>query len=975
MINSCTLYHLNAHEMGLTKKKSSNQLFNNYMENSLLKRRLAHGAGCAFAAMMLFGGSMSFTACSDDLLTGTPEWLGSSIYEELQSRGTYTQTLALIDDPVFKENPEETQTTFHKLLAKTGSMTIFVADDAAWARYLSRRGLQSVTQLPEAEKKNLLKGAIVNNAYLIELLSNTSGNPPTKGACLRRLTRLDAWDSIPYVTRDEMPALNPYRKDKDGNQIDYWSRVRDRDGIYIFKDNNDAPMMHFLPDYMTANTFSEDDVRTLTNGKATDTKHTSYVNGLRVIEQDVTCQNGYIHMLEEVPEPLINMADLIGKKPQFSTFYSVLDRLSYPAYLVTQIIDGQEDSLFVKRFFYSTTTDDQFAAIPETNRTVSTLLAFDPGYNLYHGNGIEVEEDGAAMFVPTNEAMAAYLRAEGAELGQKYNYDWNQIPDNVVLPFLKNCFQQSMRSSLPSKFSTTKNTASEPLGIKLADIDSAFIACNGVVYQTNKVFVAPEYQSVFYPAVLRGDEDLSIIYNAISNERYKGNASAWTMNEFTAYLNSMSSSYTFLIPDDNAFEMTYLDPYSFSSQYKGEPAAIKFYLKTGSDTPVNVEFLKAEKDEEGNITVTDEPVSYRVNNIGLSFINNRMHDIVDNLIVPHGLRGTQTFRPGQEIYLTKNYSPIKVRWDGDKVTGVAGSYHMERGEFLQIDPDQIFDKTEAGNGVSYVIDAVPMTTLTSPFAVITDTIKHPDFKTFANLLEGCASFVGDKLSGNRTTMDKAISFLGNYQYTIYVPTNESLQQLIDEGKLPTWETDNAFADIDSCLHENDIDWEYLGITDESMIPSEADVDTIVKYIASWRKSIGNCIGDFVRYHIQDGSVYIGAADSTGAYETATMDLEIMRYRRLNVALQNRTITITDAEGNTAHVSSDPDHNNIVSRQYVFNTGDKLGEIYTSSYVVVHQIDRPLLFGPETYISKDIPQPNMQAILNYLNTHRQNKPRR
>ncbi|MBQ7442894.1 MAG: hypothetical protein IJS59_03385 [Bacteroidaceae bacterium] len=940
------------------------------MENSILTKRLARQASRVCAAMMLMGGAWCFSSCSDDLLTGTPEWLGSSIYEELESRGNYTQTLALIDDPVFRDNPTDTQTSFHKLLAKTGSMTLFVADDAAWQRYLSRRGLTSVTQLPSAEKKNLLKGAMVNNAYLIELLSNTSGNPPTEGACLRRETRQDVYDSIPYVTRAQMPPVNPYRIDNQGNQIDYWSRVRSRDGIYIFKDNNPAPMMHFLPDYMKNNTFSSDDVRTLTNGAADDAVNTSYVNGQKVVEKDITCQNGYIHVLQEVPEPLVNMADLVGKKAQFSIFNELLDRFSYPQFLVTQSVNGVEDSLFVKRYFYSTSNTDQFIAIPETNRSVTTLLAYDPGYNLYQANGLKMAEDGAAMFVPTNEAMEAYLHAEGAELGQKYGYDWSHIPDNVVLPFLKNCFQTSMRSTVPSKFATTKNTASEAMGIELADIDSAFIACNGVVYQTNKVYIAPEYQSVFYPAVLRGDEDLRTIYNAIADERYKGNASAWTLNEFTAYLNSMASSYSFLIPDDHAFEVTYFDPYSFSSSYSGDPVALKFYVKPGSDNPVDVDFYRAQVDTiDGHpvLTATDEPA--RLNNVttNLSFLNNRMHDIVDNLIIPHGLRGTQTFREGQTIYTTKGYSPVKVQFTGGQVSGIAGSYQMERGEYIPVDPEQIFDKTEAGNGVSYVLPTIPTTTLTSPYKVITDTITHPGFTEFARLFGGC-SFLGTTVTGRRTTIDQAIDFFGNYHYTIYVPDNASIRALTDAGKLPTWDTDDAWEAFK--LRMDTIE------TEADNILTEDQVDEIIDSITVWRRTISNIINNFVRYHIQDAAIYLGGADSTGVYETATMDETINRYRRLNVANSSGRITITDAAGNIANVATDQTHSNLVTRQYIFDTGNKAGHIYLSSYAVIHQIDKALQFGDAGFMPTDFPEPNLESVLAYLNTHRhQSKPRR
>ena len=77
------------------------------MQNSILKRRLVKGASYACAALLLLGGSAGFSSCEDNLLTGTPTWLGSSIYEELESRGQFTQTLALINDPDLSESDRQ----------------------------------------------------------------------------------------------------------------------------------------------------------------------------------------------------------------------------------------------------------------------------------------------------------------------------------------------------------------------------------------------------------------------------------------------------------------------------------------------------------------------------------------------------------------------------------------------------------------------------------------------------------------------------------------------------------------------------------------------------------------------------------------------------------------------------------------------------------------------------------------------------
>ena len=99
------------------------------MENKRLRRQLKRMAGSA-CFLMLAGAT--FTSCDDDLLTGTPEWLGSSIYAELQERGNFTEMLKLINDEVLASGD------YPRTLNQTGSKTLFVADDAAWARFYEK---------------------------------------------------------------------------------------------------------------------------------------------------------------------------------------------------------------------------------------------------------------------------------------------------------------------------------------------------------------------------------------------------------------------------------------------------------------------------------------------------------------------------------------------------------------------------------------------------------------------------------------------------------------------------------------------------------------------------------------------------------------------------------------------------------------------------------------------------------------------
>jgi hypothetical protein len=66
-------------------------------------------------------------SCSDyDLDERTPDGWGSSIYSWLDDQGNYKITVQMTDELGYRD-----------VLAKTGSKTLFVADDEAYARFFS----------------------------------------------------------------------------------------------------------------------------------------------------------------------------------------------------------------------------------------------------------------------------------------------------------------------------------------------------------------------------------------------------------------------------------------------------------------------------------------------------------------------------------------------------------------------------------------------------------------------------------------------------------------------------------------------------------------------------------------------------------------------------------------------------------------------------------------------------------------------
>ena len=113
------------------------------------------------------------------------------------------------------------------------------------------------------------------------------------------------------------------------------------------------------------------------------------------------------------------------------------------------------------------------------------------------------------------------------------------------------------------------------------------------------------------------------------------------------------------------------------------------------------------------------------------------------------------------------------------------------------------------------------------------------------------------------------------------------------------------------------------------------------------------INNFVRYHIQDGSVFLGGEQTTGTlYETAIVDTTTNRFHTINVVNNGNAITLTTNTNGTAHVISGKDSNQM-TRQYLF---DSSGNIFSSSFVVFHLIDNALSFDAKQFLSADFPTP-------------------
>lgn len=197
-----------------------------------------------YAGVLAIAGMTSLSSCSEyDLDEETPDNWGSSIYSYLAEHGQYRNMVSIIND--ISSTPGELD--YKTILSKTGSKTLFVANDDAFDRFFKNNswGVSSYKDLSLAQKKMLLFGSMINNSFQLNYLCNTEGN--VKGVAMRRLSGLSVYDSIPRLTPDQLP------------ENIYWQHLKDQPFVYCFKDLTRIPMIYFMQSFLDNNKITDDD--------------------------------------------------------------------------------------------------------------------------------------------------------------------------------------------------------------------------------------------------------------------------------------------------------------------------------------------------------------------------------------------------------------------------------------------------------------------------------------------------------------------------------------------------------------------------------------------------------------------------------------------------------------------------------------------------------------------------------------------
>ena len=884
-----------------------------------------------------------------------PDFLGASIYNYLESEGRFNYFMKVIEDLNYKE-----------VLSKTGSKTLFVADDEAFLKGIKEEwGLESYEQLTPAQKRIILNNSMLDNAYLLELMSSMPAPDENSetiiGRCLRQETSSVVTDSIGLFYDADLPQNN-----------EDWDRFR-QTGIRLALDATATTMVHFLEEQLYQNSISAEDLNILLNNRYSATTKDAFIFDKMVIDQNVTCKNGYVHELDGLLIPPGNMAEEIRTNGKTNTFSRMLDRFAVPVPNTSLTADynriyhygddANAEKVFEKRYYTSgsnrgtaTEATQGFLSYIDENEiehNAKGSLFFDPGWNSYKaGTGqTSKENDMGVIFAPSDEALSTYFTVgEGQALIERYGHI-DSIPLQDIQYLMRNMMKTSFNAAVPSRFESIMDDARDPMGVEKDHIEECIIANNGLIYITNKVYSPARYVAVTAPVML--SDTLKIANWAINNY------------EYDKYLLSMGSTFSLIVPNDGC--MKYIDPKTINDSepivyiFKYNPAAktegSKIYAEKYTYDPTRTDSLKL------IVQLSNETATGATSQIG-----NLLKQMYEYYIVVGDIAN------GNKYHMTKGFGTIKVDLDeAGNVAGIWGGAQVQKGE-PAIPVGHIYPQK---NGNTYRLDAGMIQPPTqSVYKVMSE---NPNFTKFYELCMGSADVLNaiaprDKqgeviedsikryqIFENLGGLDNNVRSFNTYHYTVYIPTDDMITEAYTKG-LPKWEDMEveaaAIEELKLTMQEKETSLDDLkaqeGVTQEEIDAAQAEIDNMSAEIesrkAELRKSVELTV-NFTKYHFQDNSVYVDNLPHSIVegeevkyvvkYETATLDQVTKRFSTVTVETQNGTISVKgDIEGmdNTCYVINEKDTEgelfNIMTRDIEF----KGTQIETSSFAVVHQID-------------------------------------
>lgn len=875
---------------------------------------------------------------------------GSTLYDNLQALGNYTTYLRLIDSfgGIQRAFKNELTDDERKYMGSVDTLTVFAPNDEAFARFFAHNAwtdeqgnaISSYEQLSDGQKLSLIYMSYIPGFVTA---NNLHANENVKGY-LRLYSYDRQFNLVPYKHTGGTD-INTFPPDS-YSYIDYAKELNQHkvDGVWIgygtIGDYSGAAFayrggtMIWNDDYWQYNGLSHDDLSFI-GAADTEGSERIKIGNAHITQPNQRCKNGYLHLVDEVVVPQPNLmynlaqARLDGK---CSLASSLVQRFNYLKY----------DYLYYNDAF--NVPDSAWTVRNSLLDRVSTTTIQTP-----------------AIILPTDEALKAFLlttdnplRSFGINQDNYYTMLMS-LPREVLQPFVKEWFRTSFTDVLPSRYSNMRSAkghqllagVATPEAYKLA-VKQVIPAADGIIVVVDAVPNAEDLRNELTFVKLAGRVAGAAL---TANDRYEGERRTSPFS--TDYQREMhNKSFTMFVPTDAGLEQYGLvDPISMASNNR---VSWRYWSLTPDSISSNgtrqiavaARAYRYDYKEVRNTETARPLAAIYSSNANDDCANGNfgpvkrqlLTDMLDQHIVlqdVNSLLNTQ-----RHWYLSRSGMPIYMKEHTNTNIVVNGGMQIDLNEKDVADKHDCIMQLVGQNstGTSVVIDRPMQPTTQNVYQRLKSNDAFSTFFEYAEALNNAYTLknmlFGNEASealsrkytifadpsgsyaryGNDNTM--LVNFFHNFNYTIFVPTNEGMQKAVEAG-LPTIESIEQFV-------EESLD-------DNGQLPDDKREQAQARYLT---------LLNFLKYHFCDKSYFLEPDLESGDTEqttTACIDASNQQALTADINSGNGMLMVRDASNRYKAVK--PDLANIIARDAEFNDHPTRARyIRSASNVVLHGID-------------------------------------
>jgi len=505
-----------------------------------------------------------------------PGWLEPPIYEVLQKQGRFTHYLQCVDS-----------TLYASALKSSGLYTVFAPNDVAFKAFLQANNYATVADMPDSVRNQIVSYSIVYNNYTFDHLTDVL---------------YGEWDTLTSIRKKTAYYKPIYQMNYQNNKIWVYDMPGASASIGTVVEQNFKYVPLYLRKVFESNRTAQQAASDY--GMFYTTPYTgSNVQNASIVTKDMLAENGVIHEVDQVLEPLPNLEKLLDDD-DYSEFKALIN------------MEGKTGEPYFITYMYNELLTTYFnKAMPEKNINSVYLkyytgLPFTLSGERYGINPREAEQGGFTMFAPNNSAVQNFYNDKLKE----YYPDGIRTVSRDVLGYFINA-QMIGELVWPGDFKGSMNSLGEFLngkGNRGDEFDKTNYtkiapASNGLFYGSKNYIKSRYFETVFTEILLNPQYNLlNTAFTEFFNETLKEELLKCELNGYT------QENYTVLLPSDaqlaaDGFSWIWLgasNKYGFANSQSGS-ALGNFDVATRMQRLVKSHIFKRLKNEEVNCALTD----------------------------------------------------------------------------------------------------------------------------------------------------------------------------------------------------------------------------------------------------------------------------------------------------------------------------------------------------------------------------------